>query len=362
MEPAMSDRETADGPCLRIDQSATLSGPGGRGNLGNDVGPRSVRIEAPARLHLGFVDLNGSLGRKFGSIGLAIDRPATVLTVAPADQFAATGPEADRAVRAARRFASVLAPDREFRVDVETAIPAHAGLGSGTQLALAVGAGIVRLAGGARSVRDLGSVSELGALAERGARSAIGMAAFTDGGFIVDAGKSLRADAAATPPPVLMRIPFPEHWRAILIFDRRVAGVHGDDETAAFARLPEFPVASAAHIAHLVLMRLAPALHEADIETFGAALTEIQAIVGGHFAGAQGGSPWSSPAVGELVMQLAKAGAVGIGQSSWGPTGFAFVPSEDRASALYHSFVEPAKALGLSMEIVRGRNTGACIG
>ena len=32
-----------------------------------------ILITSPARLHLGFMDLNGSLGRKFGSVGLAID-------------------------------------------------------------------------------------------------------------------------------------------------------------------------------------------------------------------------------------------------------------------------------------------------
>ena len=35
--------------------------------------PGAVRVVAPARLHLGFLDLNGGLGRMFGSIGLAVD-------------------------------------------------------------------------------------------------------------------------------------------------------------------------------------------------------------------------------------------------------------------------------------------------
>jgi beta-RFAP synthase len=320
---------------------------------------RSVCVTAPARLHLGFVDLNGSLGRKFGSIGLAVDQPATVLTVTRASDFSATGPDADRALRAARRYGEAFAPGAAFHVAVDATIPAHAGLGSGTQLALAVGAAIVRLASSTDPSRQDGA--RLGAMAERGARSAIGIAAFTGGGFIIDAGKSLKPPRLEVPPAVLMQIAFPESWRAILVLDARVEGVHGEAETAAFARLPEFPVASAAHIAHLVMMQLAPGLHEHDLAAFGAALTEIQAIVGGHFAGAQGGSAWSSPAVGRLVVKLAAAGATGIGQSSWGPTGFAFVESEAAANRLYHSFVEEAKALGLTLKIVSGRNTGARI-
>jgi beta-RFAP synthase len=320
----------------------------------------AVRIVAPARLHLGFVDPGGASGRRFGSLGLAIDRPATEIVVRRAPTFAACGLEALRAERAARRLAAALAPGAAFHVDVVSAIPAHAGLGSGTQLALAIGAAILRL--GAKTAGPLTPAwaDDLGALAERGARSAIGIAAFTGGGFIVDAGKSAtRPDRGGRPPPVLMRIPFPEAWRAILVLDARVQGVHGDAEAAAFATLPAFPEAQAAHLAHLVLMQIAPALHEHDLAGFGAALTRIQTIVGAHFAGAQGGTAWSSPAVGALVGRLAAAGAVGVGQSSWGPTGFVFVPDEATATTLYHSFVEEAKAHGLSMMIVRGRNTGA---
>jgi beta-ribofuranosylaminobenzene 5'-phosphate synthase len=326
--------------------------------LPDDKNPKTFRkvlVRAPARLHLGFVDLSGGLGRRFGSIGLAIDQPKTKLTVSMASSFSAHGPEADRALLAAHRFGVAFAPDLKFCVDVERAIPQHAGLGSGTQLALAIGAGILKLAGQSRPGADIG------ALAERGARSSIGIAAFEQGGFIVDAGKSLDPARAGLPPPVVMRANFPDEWRTILILDDRAVGVHGDRESAAFANLPQFPASSAAHIAHLVVMQMAPALHENDIGAFGAAISEIQEVVGAHFATAQGGSAWSSPAVGRLAHKLKAAGAAGIGQSSWGPTGFAFTGSETAAKNLYHSFVGDAKADGLRLQIVKGRNTGATI-
>ena len=34
---------------------------------------KGVQVTTAARLHLGFLDLAGDLGRRFGSIGLAID-------------------------------------------------------------------------------------------------------------------------------------------------------------------------------------------------------------------------------------------------------------------------------------------------
>lgn len=313
---------------------------------------RAITVSAPARLHLGFVDLNGSLGRKYGSIGLAVDQPTTTLTVRPASRFRAGGPESERAEKALRRFSSLFAADKTYEVDVQSAIPAHAGLGSGTQLALAIGAAVLKLAG------SQASASSLGEVVERGARSAIGITAFERGGFIVDGGRG----TSGHPPPTVVRLDFPADWRAILVLDPRDVGVHGEKESAAFQALPDFPEALAGHLCRLTLMRLLPGIVEKDIASFGSALSEIQTIVGNHFSAAQGGAPWSSPAVGHLVRRLGEAGATGLGQSSWGPTGFAFVDSEAAAHRLYSSLVEEAKATGLDLKIVQGRNTGAVIG
>ncbi len=311
--------------------------------------PAAFSITAPARLHLGFLDLNGELGRLYGSIGLAIDRPATRLTIRRAAQDTARGPESERALRALNRLRAKIGLPGAYDITIQEAIPAHAGLGSGTQLALAVATGALRLAGLERPLDLLGTVTG------RGQRSAIGIAAFDEGGFVVDGGKG-HYDA---PPPVLIRQPLPQSWRILLILDPAAKGVHGDRETEAFAALPQMPRATAAHLAHLVLMQAVPALMEADLGTFGPAITEIQALVGAHFSPAQGGSAWSNPGVGVIARKLAQAGAVGIGQSSWGPTGFAFAESQKHAEALYHSFVQDAKAQGLDLMIVAGRNSGA---
>ena len=309
-----------------------------------------VRVAAPARLHLGFLDLNGSLGRMFGSIGLALDQPETRLLLQAAPQHSVSGLEAARGLKLLSRF-SGRAGQGGYALHIEEAIPAHAGLGSGTQLALAIGAAVARLEG--RNLTAYG----LAQLGERGARSGIGLAAFVNGGFLVDGGRGAHESA----PPLTLRSDFPEAWRVLMILDRNRAGVSGEAETRAFQALPPFPESSAAHICRLVLMKLVPGLKEVDLEAFGDALTEIQQIVGGHFAKTQGGSPWTSPAVGRLAAQMSDLGARGIGQSSWGPTGFAFVPSQEAAERLYHSLVEGAKANGLEIVIARGRNTGARI-
>ncbi|KWT69494.1 beta-ribofuranosylaminobenzene 5'-phosphate synthase [Hyphomicrobium sulfonivorans] len=313
--------------------------------------PEAVRVEAAARLHLGFLDLNGSLGRLFGSIGLAINRPRTELVLRRSDVFRGDGPDHERAVRQLQRFAKLFDLTSSYEISIKNAIPPHAGLGSGTQLAVAAGVALAALEG-----IDI-TPTRLGEVVDRGARSAIGIASFERGGFIVDGGKG-GSDRA---PPIMIRTDFPEAWRALLVTDPKASGVHGEAETNAFATLPPLPDAAAASVCRLVLMQLVPALMEEEIEPFGDALTEIQKIVGGHFAAAQGGSPWTSPAVGRVVEALRANGAIGIGQSSWGPTGFAFAASQEIAQRLYDSSIELARGVGLEIMIVEGRNRGATI-
>jgi predicted sugar kinase len=69
---------------------------------------------------------------------------------------------------------------------------------------------------------------------------------------------------------------------------------------------------------------------------------------------------FTSKPVEELAMRLAEAGAVGIGQSSWGPTGFAFAPSQAAASAMVETVRADAPA-GIEIRIASGRNHGASI-
>lgn len=310
---------------------------------------RTIAVDAPARLHLGFLDLNGDLGRTFGSIGLAVDQPSTRLTLAPATVDSITGLEQARARRAIDALRHQFEIVGRYHLHIDAAIPAHTGLGSGTQLSIAIATALAKLEGIADSPRVLGEKLN------RGARSAIGIGAFERGGFIVDGGRGA-LDAA---PPILVQHDFPPEWRAILVFDPNDVGVHGNTETTAFDRLPPLPASSVGEVCRLVLMRLLPGLVERDLPSFGAALTEIQEIVGRHFAPAQGGGIWTSDAVCDITTALKAAGAHGIGQSSWGPTGFAFADSQLAAERLYHSLVEDAKARGVTLQIVKGRNAGA---
>jgi beta-RFAP synthase len=288
------------------------------------AGLRSVTIRAPARLHLGFLDLNGSRGRRFGSVGLALEDPGVLLTAARSTSFSVSGPQAQRVEAIARQFQERLALPADSSIAVHEAIPEHVGLGSGTQLAIAVGVALARLHKLELSVR------EVAALHERGQRSGIGVGAFEQGGFLVDGGKGAQDD----PPPLVARAEFPEHWRVLLVFDGTFQGLHGEDEIEAFRALPEFPEAVSAQLCRLVLMQALPALHERDLEGFGGAIAELQRVIGDYFAPVQGGRRFTSPNVAEVLAWLEHEGVTCVGQSSWGPTGFAILGTETETRRL----------------------------
>jgi len=318
-------------------------------------GPRAgnvVRITAPGRLHLGFLDLAGTLGRRFGSLGITLDRPATIVRMRRAAALSATGPDAARALAAAEKAALRFSLDKAVEITVEAALPPHSGLGSGTQLGLAVATGLCLLNG-----RDL-SPREIGAALGRGARSSIGIGAFTEGGVILDGGKKRGSDA---PPPIVSRLPFPEPWRLLLVYDHAHQGLSGAEEMAAMDNLPPFADALASHMARLAVMVALPALAEGDVDYFAASVGEMQRLLGEHYADAQGGR-YTSSAVAEVMDWLETRGLRGLGQSSWGPTGFAVLGSPKEAEQVLS---EARDRFGdrpaLAFDCVRGSNASARI-
>ncbi len=313
---------------------------------------RAVSVKAPGRLHIGFLDMGGSLGRTFGGLGMALDRPATRVTLTFAERAASGGPDGDRAEAAIATVAAALGVDDRVSVTVETALPPHAGLGSGTQLGLAVGVGLARLNGLSTTPREIAEI--LG----RGRRSSIGLAAFEGGGGVVlDGGKGPGGGA----PPILSRIAIPDDWRILLILDGKMAGLSGSRETTAMARLPIFPEALADRLCRLAVLGALPAAAEGDAVAFGRAVGEMQRRLGDHFAQAQGGR-FTSPDVADALAAIEATGVPGVGQSSWGPTGFAVLgdatQAEDLAIEMRRRYADRPN---LAFEAVRGSNRGATI-
>ena len=309
---------------------------------------KGVQVTTTARLHLGFLDLAGDLGRRFGSIGLAIDGFETRLELREALSFEVLGEERERAAQIARRIAETLGLDTRKKLIISNAIPAHAGLGSGTQLALAIAAAFRRLAGLPLDAR------EDARLLDRGARSGVGVALFERGGLAVDAGRGPNTEV----PPAVAWMNFPRDWRILLILDPRVEGAHDEEERQAFAGLPRFSADAASEICRSTLMQILPGAAETDLEAFGEGVARIQEILGDHFAPVQGGGRFGSAPVGRVAARLKALGARGIGQSSWGPSGFAFASDPDHAQFLAQRAGAEGE-LGVEIRICSARDHGA---
>jgi beta-ribofuranosylaminobenzene 5'-phosphate synthase len=311
-------------------------------------------VRAPGRLHLGFIDLHGGCGRLFGSLGVAIENPAYVLEARRSNRNEAAGAAATEVLDIMARLGSRLPAGMELSINVREAIPRHRGFGSGTQLELSIAFIMARLLGrrvpGVRGGpgRPGRFTRELARRTNRGKRSGIGVATFGRGGFVVDAGKTRHHAVPADPPPVIFQRALPADWRFVIVTPRGRPGLDGTREERLFAELPPMNEEAVGRISRLTLMKILPGVITDDISAFGEGISEIQELVGNHFAPYQGGV--YATETGRLATELArKRGAYAVGQSSWGPTVFALVRGDDQAGEMTNAI---RRCLGQQSEAV----------
>ncbi|MGB9914957.1 MAG: beta-ribofuranosylaminobenzene 5'-phosphate synthase family protein [Candidatus Bathyarchaeales archaeon] len=288
-----------------------------------------VYVKTPARLHMGLIDLNGNRGRIFGGLGVGINYPNVIIEAQPAETLRVTGEKTEHVKALAQRFFDAYSIKAKAQLHVKQTIPEHVGLGSGTQLALAVATALAKLC----NVKA--STAEVALAMGRAKRSGIGTTVFEQGGFVVDGGKCIKNGVAAPEcfPPSIFHCAFPENWRFVVAIPNSKKGLSKDAEIAAFKQLPPMAPEKVGEICRLIMLKLLPALVEQDIKGFGKALTQIQIIVGTHFAPAQGGT-YSSEITTEGIRLLQKLGVHGVGQSSWGPTFYGLCQNEKEAEEI----------------------------
>jgi beta-ribofuranosylaminobenzene 5'-phosphate synthase len=296
----------------------------------------SAIVAAPCRLHFGLLHVptpgfthwkDGSPVRKFGGVGLMVEEPEVTVHVEPASEWSAAGSHGERACEFARRVWSA-APVRGFKGLRVTAAgpPEHVGLGVGTALGLAVARAVTT-----HSITRSWTVTELARLAGRGERSRIGIFGFERGGLILDAGKEDESDA----PRLHSRADFPEAWRVVLVRPDVAPAWYGERERTAFRRSrPPAAVAALTRLLDgLATGAIEPAVRAADFRTFTHAVYEYNRRAGEPFSDDQGGV-YAGPEVTGVIETLRNWGVVGLGQSSWGPTVFAFAADPAEAAAL----------------------------
>lgn len=277
-----------------------------------------ITVKTISRLHFGFLDLTGDLGRLYGSIGVALDNPRTVVTATKAERLIIENGSEKKIISIVQKFSQHYKVQPTVRIQLVDSIPEHAGLGSGTQLALAVATALAKICGINAGVR------EIAALMGRGRRSGIGVAGFEAGGFIIDsARKNPGKDIVTTLPIVVFRHDFPADWCFVIVSPETEQGLFGRDEEEAMSCLNSSKGISE-EICRLTQIKLLPSLIERDIEEFGEALTEIDLRTGRYFEKVQKGI-YRGDIAKDLVESMLQWGAYGAGQSSWGPSIYGLV-------------------------------------
>ena len=317
-----------------------------------------TRVSVGGRLHFGFQNLSLAHGRLYGGVGVAVDEPRLTLRAERADGVTcdddAARPYVERVVDHLDLPGTSVTVDRD--------IPRHAGLGSGTQLALA---SLVAVAGAYdRSVDPREHAPAL----DRAGRSGVGVAAFERGGFVVDCGHPTELFTTAPPetgewsvPPVVARHDLPAEWRFVLaVPDRK--GESGEDEDESMRSVVERGDPGIAEgIAGLVTRELLPAAATGDRAGFGSAVARLGRLNGAWYADEQGGV--YRPPAGTLVDRLSTDPAVsGAGQSSWGPTVYALT-DDDAAESVVATAREALAAAGCEGRVLvtSPRNGGATV-
>ncbi|WP_238478640.1 beta-ribofuranosylaminobenzene 5'-phosphate synthase family protein [Natranaeroarchaeum sulfidigenes] len=325
-------------------------------------------VRTAARLHFGFGNLSLAHARLYGGVGVTLDAPRLVVEadraapVTVTDETGASESFRSTVESYAERAADLLDVDGAA-LTVHERLPRHVGLGSGTQLALAVYAATAAAHDRPVDVRE--AAPALG----RGGRSGIGVAGFESGGFLVDGGHPTSqfttdrpADGEWTVPPVIARHELPEDWRFVLVLPDAEPGRNGDNEDASMRAVVESAdPALADEISAVLTRRVLPAAALGRRQEFGAALAEIGRLNGAWYTDAQGGV--FRPPVGRIVDELGTHPAIdGVGQSSWGPTvyGLTHIDAVESARAAGRDALAVAGVDG-DVLVAGPRNSGATI-
>lgn len=281
-----------------------------------------VRVETPARLHFGFLDLSGASGRLYGGLGVGIDSPRAVVEAEPSGKVDVVGAEdTDYFERLVSNAVEVLGVPGAS-VEVLESLPRHVGLGSGTQHASGVLEAVAR-ANGVSTTRK--HVRTLG----RGVRSGVGRGVFERGGFVADSGHPPDADHEdRTVPAVVAHHPLPTNWRFVVaVPDGK--GTHGEKEERSMKRVVGKKEAVGESVRREFVARVLPGAAEGNLESFGAGVEEIDRLNGEWYSdsGEQGGVyDDASAAVIERFKETKHI--AGAGQSSWGPAAYALTTEE----------------------------------
>lgn len=328
-----------------------------------------VRITTPCRIHLSLIDENGYTGRVDGGIGLMLDKPNVVFEASnSASEFQIECNHYYRESidvineKASKVFKMFNISNKNFHFNLEKYYPSHVGLGSKTQLSLAIATAITLLKN-----KEI-TVCNLTKLVERGGTSGIGWRGFEKGGFVLDAGHEFgmgkeketflpsSASNSADPALTILRYPIPEHWRFVIIIPNVKKGAYGDEEVSIFQKYAPIPREEVNEVSHQILMKILPGIIKQNLTCFGEGLKRIQKI---GFKKIE--ISLQHEIVKNLLSFLENYGVKGYAMSSFGPSVIGITESDSEAEELRNAVKKFLKPDNEHVYISRPNNTGAKI-
>jgi beta-ribofuranosylaminobenzene 5'-phosphate synthase len=315
-----------------------------------------IKVVSPSRLHLTLIDLNAELGRVDGGAGITLESPGMEVLASESDTIEVLG-DSILTCKMRKAAEALLPVGRGIKLHVKECLPDHVGLGSGTQAALSAATAVNRIYGIGKSVR------ELAVAVGRGGTSGIGVAAFENGGIILDGGHKFKDKCAFSPSaashvppgPVIFRRDFPD-WPIVLAIPN-TKGAHDAEEVDIFKKYCPIPIAEVQEICHVILMQMLPALVEEDLESFGKAINHFQ------LAGFKRREVDLQPRpVLDVMEYMRDNGASGSGISSFGPVVYGIVGSSEEGKKLQKEAQRMLdESIGGEVLLTKAKNRGADI-
>lgn len=310
-----------------------------------------MRIQTGRRLHFGLFAPVASPEENIlhGGLGIMVDVPGVIMEAQSSTSWTVTGQQneqVERVISTLRESVNGLIP---LHIHVNTLAPAHQGWGTGTQLALAVAHLVC-----AASNRPW-SVQEAAHWMGRGNRSSIGIAGFEQGGLLLDEGKPARPGAAAGLSSVTRHV-FPAEWTFVLVEPGTEAGLYSEAEKQAFRSLQSIDHRVVRQLRELAVNYLIPAARARDFTAFASNLTKYNRLAGSFYRDIQKGD-YSSPLCEQRLAIIQEHGAIGRGQSSWGPGLYAVFASRQEAE----EFSQRCVLAGCRMYLANVMKTGCSL-
>lgn len=280
-----------------------------------------MKVQTPARLHFGLLNPTREPKKKYGGIGLAVKNMGYEIAMERSESLEIDSENQECKIRSlVQKIAEKYGLSMDYRINVESHIPSHVGLGSTTQLILSLGKAMTLLSG--KDVDSLQIAEDL----SRGKRSSIGSYVFSEGGFLVEGGNR------ESFPQLISRHDFPENWKILVVIPEIEKGPEEEGEGQLFENLKKDRSISE-KICYQLVLEMLPALVNEEIEKFGKSVSKIDELAGKAFSNTQGGI-FKDKLLKRIKDKMVGLGVQGVGQSSWGPTLYGIVNSESEAERI----------------------------